>query len=85
MPATTRRTAAAGRAQATGAGRAAARRNHVDDGLSAVPVAGPERGYLRQFFSAVPEAEVSGPICTPDNTTLVLIQAEGGGRVGMAG
>lgn len=42
----------------------------VNDGLFAVPVDGADRGYLRQFFSAVPGAEVSGPHFTPDNTTL---------------
>jgi len=52
----------------------------VNDGLFAVPVAGPERGYLRQFFSAVPGAEVSGPIFTPDNTSLfVAVQHPGEG------
>lgn len=87
----------------------------INDGLYAVPVAGPERGCLRQFFSAVTGAEVSGPIFTPDNTSLfmaiqhpgeggtfeqpithwpdgagaprpalVVIQAEGGGRIGGA-
>lgn len=84
-----------------------------NDGLFAAPTAGEERGYLRQFFSAVPGAEVSGPVFTPDNTalftsvqhpgeggtfeeplnvwpegegfarpTVVVIQAENGGRVG---
>ncbi len=52
----------------------------VNDGLFAVPVDGPERGYLRQFFSAVPGAEVSGPIFTPDNTSLfVAVQHPGEG------
>ncbi len=44
----------------------------INDGLFAVPVDGPERGHLRQFFSAVTGAEVSGPIFTPDNTALFL-------------
>jgi len=44
----------------------------VNDGLYAVPVSGPERGYLRQFFSSVVGSEVSGPMFTPDNTTLFL-------------
>ncbi len=53
---------------------------NVNDGLFAVPVDGPERGYLRQFFSAVPGAEVSGPIFTPDNTSLfVAVQHPGEG------
>ena len=52
----------------------------VNDGLFAVPTAGPNRGYLRQFFSAVPGAEVSGPMFTPDNTTLFMsIQHPGEG------
>jgi hypothetical protein len=52
----------------------------VNDGLFAVPVDGPERGYLRQFFSGVPGSEVSGPVFTPDNTTLFLeIQHPGEG------
>ncbi len=41
-----------------------------NDGLFAVPTEGEERGYVRQFFSAVPESEVSGPVFTPDNTSL---------------
>lgn len=52
----------------------------INDGLFAVPVDGPERGNLRQFFSAVTGAEVSGPIFTPDNTSLFLaIQHPGEG------
>ena len=52
----------------------------INDGLYAVPVDGPERGYLRQFFSAVTGSEVSGPIFTPDNTSLFLsIQHPGEG------
>ena len=52
----------------------------VNDGLFAVPVDGPERGYLRQFYSGVPGCEVSGPVFTPDNTTLFLsIQHPGEG------
>ncbi len=54
----------------------------VNDGLFAVPVDGPERGLVRQFFSAVPGAEVCGPEFTPDDTTLfVAIQHPGGGTV----
>jgi hypothetical protein len=41
-----------------------------NDGLFAVPTEGEERGHLRQFFSSVPGAEVSGPVFTPDNTSL---------------
>lgn len=51
-----------------------------NDGLFAVPVEGPERGYLRQFFSSVPGAEVSGPVFNPDSTALfVSIQHPGEG------
>lgn len=51
-----------------------------NDGLFAVPVDGPERGYLRQFFSSVVGSEVCGPEFTPDNTTLFLaIQHPGEG------
>ncbi|MFN8675046.1 MAG: PhoX family phosphatase [Thermomicrobiales bacterium] len=57
-----------------------ARTLEINDGLFAVPVDGPERGYLRQFFSAVTGSEVSGPIFTPDNTSLFLaIQHPGEG------
>jgi secreted PhoX family phosphatase len=41
-----------------------------NDGLFATPVEGAERGYLRQFFSSVNGAEVSGPIFNPDSTAL---------------
>ena len=52
----------------------------INDGLYAVPVDGEERGYVKQFMSSVPGAEVSGPIFTPDNTTLfVAIQHPGEG------
>lgn len=52
----------------------------LNDGVFAVPVAGPERGRVRQFFSAVPGCEVCGPEFTPDNTTLfVAIQHPGEG------
>jgi secreted PhoX family phosphatase len=44
----------------------------VNDGLFAAPTMGEERGYVKQFFSAVPGAEVSGPIFNPDNTALFL-------------
>jgi secreted PhoX family phosphatase len=42
----------------------------VNDGIFAVPVDGPDRGFLRQFMSAPVAAEVCGPEFTPDNTTL---------------
>jgi secreted PhoX family phosphatase len=41
-----------------------------NDGLFAVPTEGPERGHLRQFFSAVVDSECSGPIFNLDNTAL---------------
>jgi secreted PhoX family phosphatase len=51
-----------------------------NDGLFAVPVEGEERGFVRQFFSSVPGAEVTGPVFTPDNTSLfVAVQHPGEG------
>lgn len=41
-----------------------------NDGLFVVPTEGEERGRVRQFFSSVPGAEVSGPAFNPDNTAL---------------
>jgi len=41
-----------------------------NDGLYAVPVEGMERGNLKRFFTSVTGAEVSGPVFTPDNTSL---------------
>ncbi|HEU4326607.1 MAG TPA: PhoX family phosphatase [Roseiflexaceae bacterium] len=59
-------------------GQAAAIKNN--DGFYAVPVEGPERGYLRQFYATVTGAEVCGPEFTPDNKTLFLaIQHPGEG------
>lgn len=50
------------------------------DGFFACPVAGEERGFVRQFFSSVAGSEVCGPEFTPDNTTLFLaIQHPGDG------
>ena len=43
-----------------------------NDGLFVTPVEGEERGYVRQFFSAVPGSEVSGPIFNTDDTALFL-------------
>jgi len=52
----------------------------INDGIYAVPTEGPERGHLKQFFSGIPGGEVSGPIFTPDNTSLfVSIQHPGEG------
>jgi uncharacterized protein len=51
-----------------------------NDGLFAVPVAGPQRGNVQQFFSTVAGSEVCGPEFTPDNRTLFLaIQHPGEG------
>jgi secreted PhoX family phosphatase len=51
-----------------------------NDGLFATPVEGSERGYLRQFFSSVTGAEVSGPVFNTDNTALfTAIQHPGEG------
>lgn len=43
-----------------------------NDGLFVAPTAGEERGFVRQFFSAVAGAEVTGPVFNPDNTALFL-------------
>ena len=43
-----------------------------NDGLFVAPVGGEERGFVRQFFSAVPGAEVSGPVFNTDDTALFL-------------
>jgi uncharacterized protein len=40
------------------------------DGIYAVPVDGPQRGFLRQFLSSPNASEVCGPEFTPDNRTL---------------
>jgi len=41
-----------------------------NDGIFAVPVQGPERGFLRQFLSGPRGAEICGPEFTPNGTTL---------------
>jgi secreted PhoX family phosphatase len=41
-----------------------------NDGIYAVPVQGPDRGWVRQFLSAVPGAEVASLELTPDNRAL---------------
>jgi uncharacterized protein len=43
-----------------------------NDGFFAVPVEGPNRGELKQFFSGVQGGEVVGPEFTPDDTTLFI-------------
>ncbi len=58
----------------------AARAIKYNDGLFAVPVQGPQRGNLQQFFSSVAGSEVCGPEFTPDERTLFLaIQHPGEG------
>ncbi|HEV2668753.1 MAG TPA: PhoX family phosphatase [Blastocatellia bacterium] len=54
-----------------------------NDGIYAVPVEGPDRGWLRQFMSGPLASEICGPEFTPDNLTLFCaIQHPGeGGRV----
>lgn len=52
----------------------------LNDGLFVVPTEGPERGFVKQFFAAVEGAEVTGPVFTPDNTSLfVAVQHPGEG------
>jgi secreted PhoX family phosphatase len=41
-----------------------------NDGIYAAPVQGPDRGYVRQFLSAVVGAEVASLALTPDDRTL---------------
>jgi secreted PhoX family phosphatase len=43
-----------------------------NDGVFAVPVEGPDRGYVRQFFSGVPGGECASLALTPDDTTLFV-------------
>jgi len=51
-----------------------------NDGIFAVPVDGPERGFVRQFLSGPGGAEICGPEFTPDFTTLFCaIQHPGSG------
>lgn len=51
-----------------------------NDAVHAVPVEGPMRGALKQFFSAPAGSEICGPEFTPDNKTLFLaIQHPGEG------
>ena len=48
------------------------------DGIYAVPVAGPDRGFVRQFLSGVIASETTGLLLTPNNETLfVSIQHPG--------
>jgi uncharacterized protein len=51
-----------------------------NDGIYAVPVQGPDRGFVRQFLSAVPGAEVASLDMTPDIRSLfAAIQHPGEG------
>jgi len=51
-----------------------------NDGLFAAATEGEERGFVKQFFSCVRGAEVTGPIFNPDNTALfVAVQHPGEG------
>ena len=43
-----------------------------NDGIFAVPVAGEERGYVRQFLSGVPGGECASLALTPDDQTLFV-------------
>ena len=53
-----------------------------NDGVYAVPVEGPERGYVRQFLSGVPGGEMASLIFTPNNRTLFCsVQHPGEGSV----
>jgi secreted PhoX family phosphatase len=49
-----------------------------NDGLFAVPVAGPARGQVKQFLTVPLGAETCGPVITPDSrTVLVAVQHPG--------
>jgi secreted PhoX family phosphatase len=43
-----------------------------NDGIFAVPVDGPDRGYVRQFLSGVPGGECASLALTPDDETLFV-------------
>jgi secreted PhoX family phosphatase len=43
-----------------------------NDGIFAVPVEGPDRGYVRQFLSGVPGGECASLALTPDDETLFV-------------
>jgi secreted PhoX family phosphatase len=52
----------------------------ANDGIYAVPVAGPERGFVRQFMSGVLGAEMASLTFNPDSTALfVTVQHPGEG------
>ncbi len=48
----------------------------ANDGLFSVPVAGPERGHVKQFLSVPVGAETCGPVVT-ENLVLVAVQHPG--------
>jgi secreted PhoX family phosphatase len=53
-----------------------------NDGVYAVPVEEPQRGYVRQFLSGVPGGEMASLTFTPNNHTLFCsIQHPGEGSV----
>jgi len=55
-------------------------RLEANDGLYAAPTDGEARGHVKQFFSSVPGAEVSGPEFNRDNSALfVSVQHPGEG------
>ena len=50
----------------------------TNDGLFAMPVAGPERGFVRQFLTVPVGAETCGPVIAPDQKTVfVAVQHPG--------
>ncbi len=54
--------------------------DEANDGLFAVPTEGEERGYAKRFFQVPDGAECTGPVFTPDNSTLfVAVQHPGEG------
>ncbi len=53
-----------------------------NDGFFAVPVRGPERGFLRQFLTVPFGAEACGPLITPDQETIFCAVQHPGERDG---
>ncbi|CAA9312018.1 MAG: Putative phosphatase [uncultured Frankineae bacterium] len=53
-----------------------------NDGLFAVPTAGPERGHLRQFLTVPVGAECSGPQITPDGLSVFIAAQHPGETAG---
>jgi secreted PhoX family phosphatase len=54
----------------------------LNDGIFAVPVEGPERGFVRQFLSVPLDAECCGPEFTPDFETLFIAVQHPGEKMG---